>query len=148
MDFTNSLDWTKVYEGVFEAEMLPLYPKQHKPLSDIVLPLVFDATSTTLAIEVYSLTAKPTWKLGAIIRPFVTINGLFNLAIGYYKTQLNQATLVSVNNITTDYKVRISIPKWIYDIRIAVWIYKGELPSGSLQAKLNNPNTTIFLFII
>lgn len=147
MGLLDANDWIRVYEAAFEAEILPLYPKQHKPLPNLILPLTFDIK--TIAVEVYSLTAKPTWRLGVTICPFLVVSNLFDLSFGYYKTGLNQTTLIEIKDVAPDYKVKVLIPKWIFDIRIAIWINKNELAfKSNLQANFNKPNTTIFINVI
>lgn len=135
MNFGNATDWVKVYENSFQAEMLPYYPKQHIPLPDVILPFTF--TKNVIAVESTSTIAKSTWKRGIRVHPTLNVTGLFDLTLRYYNTELNKTNLILFTNIVTDYKLRLSIPKWFYDISVKIWEYQHSY-QGNVELALNN----------
>ena len=114
-------NWRLVYQTSRVAT--PIYgTNKFNPIPKIACSVSF--TSQYLTIGASSSSAKQTWHLAFYLDVFVAIQGIGSVQVQHFFIPLG-ASLKSINEVASSYRLTIDIPAWYRDMNIEIWQYEG-----------------------
>lgn len=108
----------------------------YQPIPPFEIPFLLD--SPLVAASAISTTSRPTWKVGAKMRPkFFFESGSAGTGFDPYGFEfsiplnLDKPFIYRVTRWKPEYQLLVSIPPWLQDVHLTVWQYTGELSDST-----------------
>lgn len=138
-DFGNRSFWTNDLRREVIARRLPGKPNTFAPIPPITRPV----NNRVLMVGCSSRTAKPNWRLGcrASKRLLTAPNSSRFVALVHCERincLLNVLTLVKFEHFGPyPYLLFLEVPRWITQLSVEVWSYKGPDPAFDPDVEIN-----------
>lgn len=123
LDFSQN-NWEVIYDITLEA--VSITTTRFTPIPDHQIPLTLD--THVLLVGSSSFKVRPTWKLGFYLNMVVNAPGVGNFTAANQPIPLG-LSLVRFPPISSEFFLKVNIPKWHQEMSIRVWKYIG----GSLD---------------
>ena len=134
----NINNWDLVADESVEAISTGPNELDFQPIPAFELPLLLD--NLIVAVQLRSLTARPTWKYGGLIvqRLSLPLPGGLGTATPSegkrYPLRLNRTLILPFPRLTTSFELVYEPPYWFRDVRLKIWEYTGPDSNEVMQA--------------
>jgi hypothetical protein len=130
VQFNNRNNWIRLYTGLFTVTPIGSGTR-YVPIPESVLPVLSD--ERILAAKATSAAAIKTWKTGGWLTPIIDlVSTEFGEArLSQHRVPLGYAGFIILPEFAQSYRLRLSIPRWIKDVRIDVWQYIGPIDDST-----------------
>lgn len=144
VQFNNKNHWIRLYTG--EYTVTPINNgRRYVPIPDHVLPVLSD--HRILAAKATSAEALKSWKTGGWLTPILDLASteVKEARMPQHQIPLDYSRVIRLPEFAQSYKLRLSFPKWLKDVRIDIWQYIG--PEDDSTEKLIRERTQDWLII-
>ncbi len=123
------LAWQQVYSE--SREGYPLSETSYYPIPSYNVPLIFD--SFLLMVGTSSQYARAHWKLGCWLTQTVDVPlaDFDEIRLKKYFVPINDATLIRLDAIAPQYRLKVDIPWWMRELRLTIYEYQGVLSDST-----------------
>lgn len=116
MDFGNESNWQIVYNGSHSAT-------DEEPIGSILIPETF--TQHNIRVYAASSAAKSHWWFAGTLFHLLSSNEP-GFVGSWHTVRLKKITLIQLPKLTTSYRLKLEVPKWLKQIALVVESYIGE----------------------
>lgn len=121
LDLSNSASWTVVHETTLTTSS-PAGLGYHSPIPSYTIPVTVDRH--ILAVGASSSQTKPTWRLAFWLNALVLLPGIGKAETTSHFVPLG-LSLVHIPHYSSEYTLRVKIPKWYTSMNFKIWKYTG-----------------------
>lgn len=118
----NEASWLTVFNASYNA--IEDETGKFNSIEKIILPGVF--TNKFIRIYLNSVSAKPKWWLGGTLVQLLQNDSQLDFEVKRWRVPLRVISLIEINQVTTEYKLKLEPASWLKDIAIVIEQYIGE----------------------